>query len=525
MKRLLLSMLAASTLAAAPAMAQAPGRTLTIAFGDPVSSMDPQLNNHAGDRSVDLHFFDLLVENRWNKLQPGLAESWRNLDDTTWEFKLRRGVKWHDGKEFTADDVLFSYKRAPNVPGSVATFAGYLRTIASVEAPDPYTLRIKTKAPNPNLPLNLASVHIVSRHAGDGATTEDYNSGKAMVGTGPFRFVSYTPGDRVIMRRNDDYWGDKPIWSNVNYRYVANPTARTAALLAGDVDVIDKVSVADAGRLKTAANVTLFNHPGLRVLIFQPSFAKGPNKYATDAQGKPLPENPLLDRRVREALSVAINRQAIVDRVMQGTAVAAGQWMPEGTFGYNPAVKMPAFDTEKAKKLLAEAGFPNGFHLTIHLPIDRYIGAPETAQAVAQMWTRAGVRTAVETLPWAVYSSRVHKEEFAMTMIGWGNGTGEGSYALVNILGSVDAKQGRGASNWGHYANPEVDKALDDATAAFDDARREEILRRSVQVVADDVGIIPLFHYNNIWAARKGLTVTPMTSDRTAAVMVTIDKQ
>ena len=196
-----------------------------------------------------LHFWDLLIENKWNKLQPGLAVSWKPLDDKTWEL-LREGVKWQDGTPFTADDLIYSYTRARAVPGSVATYAGYLRTIDSMSAKDPLTLIVKTKAPNPDLPLNLASVHVVSKHVGEKSSTEDYNSGKAMVGTGPYKFVSYTPGDRVVMARNDGYWGDKQIWDQVNYRYINNAAARTAALLAGDVDVIDKVSVSDLAKLQ-----------------------------------------------------------------------------------------------------------------------------------------------------------------------------------------------------------------------------------------------------------------------------------
>ncbi len=264
-----------------------------------------------------LHFWDLLIENKWNKLQPGLAVSWKPLDDKTWEFKLREGVKWQDGTPFTADDLIYSYTRARAVPGSVATYAGYLRTIDTMTAKDPLTLIVKTKAPNPDLPLNLASVHVVSKHVGEKSTTEDYNSGKAMVGTGPYKFVSYTPGDRVIMERNDAYWGDKQIWDKVNYRYINNAAARTAALLAGDVDVIDKVSVSDLAKLQKAANVSVYPYDGLRVMLLQPSFNPAPNQYITDNNGKPLDKNPLLDVRVRQALNLAINRKAIADRILQ----------------------------------------------------------------------------------------------------------------------------------------------------------------------------------------------------------------
>lgn len=518
MKKLLLSTLTAAMLATAGA---AGAQTLTIGFADPLSSLDPQLNNHAGDRSVALHFWDLLIENKDNALQPGLALSWKPLDNTTWEFKLRPNVKWQDGQAFTADDLIYSYTRAKAVPGSVATYGGYLRTIASMSAPDPLTLVVKTTVPNPDLPLNLASVHVVSKHVGEKSTTEDYNSGKAVVGTGPYKFVSYTPGDRVVMERYDGYWGAKQPWEKINYRYINQAASRTAALLSGDVDVIDKVSVSDLARLKESPNVSVYPYDGLRVMLLQPSFNPAPNQYITDNAGKPLDKNPLLDVRVRRALNLAINRKALTDRILQGAATEANQWMPKNTFGYNPQVTDIPNDVAEAKKLLTEAGFPEGFKLTMHAPNDRYPQGPETAQAVAQFWTRIGVKTQVEVVPWAVYSGRANKNEYAVSMLAWGNGTGEASYALVNVLATVDAKKGLGASNWGHYSNPAVDRALEQATSEFDVPKREAILRESVKVVSDDVGIFPLYHYRNIWAAKKGLMVKPMTSDRTAAMMVT----
>ncbi len=495
---------------------------LRIAFADPVSSLDPQLNNNAGDRSVDMFFFDFLVNNNENALQPGLATAWRNTGPLSWTFTLRPGVLWHDGQPFTSDDVLFSYARAPNVPGSVASFASFLRSIAKVEAPDPLTVVITTKDPNPLLPQNLASVHIVSRHVGEHASSEDYNTGRALVGTGPFRFVGYTPGARVQMRRNDAYWGTKPLWADVDYRYVSNPAARTAALLAGDVDVIDKVSTADVAKLKDSPTVRLFPYPGLRVLVLQPSFTPGPNRFVTGADGKPLERNAIGDVRVRRAMDMAINRPALAERLMEGTANAASQMMPAGTVGYEPGIPMPAYDPEGARRLLAEAGFDKGFNLVMHIPGDRYVAGSETAQAVAQMWSRIGIRTTIESPTWTVYQSRVNKSEFAMTMIAWGNGTAEASYGILNILATQDAAKGQGVSNWGHYSSPEVDRALNEAVSTFDEGQRDAILRSAARQVDRDKAIFPLFHYQNIWAARRGLVVKPQSSDRTLATMVSM---
>lgn len=518
MKRTLASLLTAGALALA---AQAGAQTLTIGFADPLSSLDPQLNNFAGDRSTDLHFFSMLLQKRGNGLTPDLAASWKLVDENTWEFKLRPGVKWTDGQPLRPEDIVFSIERARKVPGSVAPFSGFVRSIESAQAQGEDTVIVKTKAPSPNLPLDLASIHIVSKHVGETAKPEDYDSGKAMVGTGPYKFVSYTPGDRVIMTRNDGYWEGPQPWEKVVYRYISNPASRTAALLSGDVDVIDKVSVSDLPRLKESKNIAVYAYPGLRVMLLQPSFRKGPNQYLTDNSGKVLPENPLLDVRVRKALSLAINREAIASRIMQDTVTVANQWMPADSFGYNPELKDIPFDQAKAKALLKEAGFPEGFKMTMHVPSDRYPLAAQTAQAAAQFWARIGVKVNVEVVPWAVYSGQARKNEYAMSMIAWGNGTGEASYALVNILATVSPEKGLGASNWGHYSSERVDEALRKASTEFDDDKREAILRDSAVAVREDVGVIPLFHYKNIWAARKGLKVVPWTSDRTVAMMMT----
>lgn len=521
MKPLLLTLLTAALLTSA---AGASAQSLRIAYADPVSSLDPQLNNHAGDRSLALHVWESLLDRRDDRNLPGLAESWKAIDANTWEFKVRKGVKWQDGQPFTADDLVFSLERARNVPGSVAPYTSSLRTVESVSAPDPYTLVVKTSVPNPLLVQNIDSVYIVSRHIGEKSQTEDYNSGKAVIGTGPYRLVSYAQGDRTLFERNKDYWGKPPLWDSVDYRFIANPASRTAALLAGDVDVIDKVSPQDVKKLNATPSVKVFAYPGLRALLIQPSFRAGPNEFIRDNQGKPLAENPLRDVRVRQALSLAINRKAIVERILQNTVTEANQWMPAKTFGYNPEVKDIANDPAQAKKLLADAGYPDGFQLTVHVPGDRYPLAPETLQAVAQFWARIGIKVDLQVVPWSVYASRANKNEYAVTVIAWGNGTGEASYGLLNVLASADPAKGQGSSNWGRYSNPQVDKDLELASAEFDDAKREAILRDSVKIVTDDVGVLPLFHYQNIWAARKGLRVDPQVSDRTTAMMVTEEK-
>ncbi len=511
----------AAALCASCAVTAASAQELTIGYADAISSLDPQLNNHAGDHNAAQMLFSTLTPKDVNGPVPWLAESWELIDATTWAFKLRDDANWTDGTPVTSADIKFSYERAVDVPGSVASFRGFLRTVDEVEIIDDKTFRIKTNVPNPLLPINLSTVYIVSKHIGETAASDDYNSGKALVGSGAYELENYIPGDRLVLTRNEEYWGPKPEWESVEYRYISNPAARTAALLAGDVDVIGKVSLSDMDTLEASDDVTVYAYPGLRVLLLQPSFNPEPSEFITDNDGNPLDVNPLLDVRVREALNIAINREAIVDRIMRGGATVANQWMPEGSFGYDPEVGDIAFDPEGAKALLAEAGYPDGFRLTMHVPGDRYPMATETAQAVAQFWTRAGVQTQVEAVPYSVYAGRANNNEFAMSMIGWGNGTGEGTYAMTTILATHDKDKGLGASNWGRYSSERLNAALEKATSEFDDAKREEYIFEGVKAVSEEVGVIPLFHYKIIWAARKDLKVVPWTSDRNVAQQVT----
>lgn len=302
-------------------------------------------------------------------------------------------------------------------------------------------------------------------------------------------------------------------------RFISAPASRTAALLAGDVDIIDVPPAADLPGLKADPKLSVFSVQGLRVIFLYPDFSRnGGEPFVAALDGSNLPVSPLKDLRVRQALSVAINRTGLVDRVMQGTAVATGQYLPPGTFGYAPAVGVPAYDPARAKALLAEAGFPQGFRLTLHTPNDRYPNDAATAQAVAQMWTRIGVQTTVEALPWSAYSARANHQAFSMGLLGWGSATAEAGYTLVNVIGTYDPAAGRGAANSGRYSNPAIDAATDTAMSTLDDPARETLLVAQVTAAMADLPIIPMYQLVNFWAARKGLVYEARGDERSLAM-------
>jgi hypothetical protein len=251
---------------ATPAVAQ----KLTIGAAAPATSLDPHFYNSSPTTNVATHFFEMLVA-RDAQARPvaALAKSWKPVSETAWEFKLRPGVRWHDGRDFKAEDVVFSLACVPAVPNSPGSFAPMVRAIVRVGVMDPATLRLHTAAPHPLLPNELGSIFMVSKHAGEGRATEDYNQGRAMIGTGLYRLVSSVAGDRVEVVRYDGHWAGRPAWESVSYRFIPNDGARTAALLAGDIDMMDQVPATEAARLRHDRRVQVSEIPGFRLLYMQ----------------------------------------------------------------------------------------------------------------------------------------------------------------------------------------------------------------------------------------------------------------
>ena len=500
----------------------AAAQDLRVGLAAEPTAMDPHYHNLSPNNSLLSHIFQSLVgQDERQRMEPELAESWKAINDTTWEFKLRKNVRWHDGTPFTADDVIFSFERAPNVEGSPSSFGIYARgkTFSKV---DDHTVHIKTAAPYPLMPNDVSQVFIVSKKHGQNAKTPDYNSGKAAIGTGPYKFVEYTPGNRIVMQRNDQYWGQKPAWQRVIFRGIKSDPSRVAALLAGDVDLIDQVPSTDMERLKKEPKVTIAQVVSNRIIYLHLDHFRDDSPFVLGKDGKPI-KSPLRDVRVRKAISMAIDRDAIVSRVMEGEAIKAGQLLPEGFFGVSSKLKPVAYDPNGAKKLLAEAGVPNGFRLTIHSPNDRYPNDAKIAEAVGQMLSRIGIDTQVVTMTQGVFfrdastGSPDKGPKFSFILVGWGSGTGEASSPLKSLLASFDRDKGMGASNRGRYSNPQVDKLINDALATVDDAKRAELLARATEVAIEDVGIIPLHYQVNTWAMRRGFTYKPRTDEYTLA--------
>lgn len=520
------SALAAGVLALSAGFAAA--EKLTIGLASEPTSLDPHFHNLGPNLSMSSHIFDRLINpDEVQGHEPGLAVSWKPVDDLTWEFKLREGVKFHDGSDFNADDVVCSIERAPNVPNSPSGMGTYLKG-TSVTKIDDYTVHFTTAAPAPLMANNLAQIAILSNESGCDAATEDFNSGEAAIGTGPFKFVSYKPGESIVVARNDDYFGGAPIWSEVDFRAIKSAPSRVAALLAGDVDLIASVPTADIATLSGKDDVVLTQGPSNRVIYLHLDQFRESSPYVKSLDGGDI-KNPLMDVRVRQAISMSINRAAIVDRVMEGVAIPAGQLLPEGFFGVSPNLDVIEYDPEGAKALLEEAGYGDGFQLTIHGPNDRYINDAKIAEAIGQMLTRVGIQMSVETMPRSVYFGRASKggedglPEFSLVLVGWGAVTGEASSPLKSLVLTHDPDAGHGASNRGRHSNAETDALIEEALRTVDDAKRRELLIAATDRAIGDVAVIPLHFQVNTWAGRKGLKYVARTDEGTLAMGVQKD--
>ncbi len=508
---------AAIAVSAVFAAAAAHAADLSIGLATDVTAIDPHYHNVTPNNNVAAHIFGTLVErNEKSQLQPGLAVEWKAVGSLAWEFKLRKGVKFHDGSEFTAADVIASIQRVPAVPNSPSPFTAFTKQIKDVVLVDPWTIRFITATPYPLMPSDMTQVSIISKAAAK-ATTDEFNSGKAAIGTGPYKLVKYAKGDRIELQRNDDYWGGKTPWTRVTLRLLPQDASRVAALLAGDVQVIEAVPTADAARLKSDKRLGVYRTVADRLIYLHMDSDRDVSPFVTDKAGNPLPNNPLKDPRVRRALSKAINRSAIVDKVMEGEAIPSGQLVPEFLFGATKNLKVEPYDPDGAKKLLAEAGFPDGFGLTIHAPNNRYVNDARIAQTVAQMLSRIGIDTKVVAMPSATYFTQATDLKFSFMLLGWSTGTGEASSSLKALLMTYNRDKGYGTANRGRYSNAKVDALTEDALATVDDARREALLQRATELAIGDTGVIPLHFQVNLWAARDGITYVPRTDEFTLA--------
>ncbi len=498
-------------------------QTLRIALASEPTAVDPHYHDLTPNNALAQHIFDSLVsQDAQQKLHPSLAASWENDGKNRWTFKLREGVKFSNGKPFTSEDVVFTFCRTLKNETKVSdSFADVTGNFAAVEAPDPQTLVITTTNPEPLLPNLLSALPILSASivehgpisydvakncgvTGPWPTVSGFNDGTLAIGTGPYKLKSYVRGSAIELERNPSYWGKAEPWATVRLLPVTNAGPRLAGLLAGDYDVIENPAARDLGRIKDDKRFGHVITPSTRVVYFQLDVARDQSPFVKSEDGK----NPLKDLRVRKAMSLAIDRDAIVKRIMDGAAEPAYQYLPTGMFGTQVKPEKLAYDPAQAKKLLAEAGYAKGFQVTLSTTNDRYINDSQITQAVAQYLTQVGIKAEVDAMTRAIYFPRRAKKEFSVAIGGWGSGTGEAASFLRQWPPTPNEAKTLGGSNYGGYKNDQFDKVIREAVTTLDDAKRDQLLQEAGKLVLADYAFIPIHFESGIWAFKSELAVT-----------------
>ena len=437
------------------------------------------------------------------KLRPALAVSWKILNPTTWEFKLRKGVKFHDGRPFTSADVVFSIGRAQG-PGS--DIKKGVDTIKEVKAIDDYTVHVITKEPNPLLPEMLAMVYFMSKgwceeHKSAQATSwagkEESYAVRHANGTGPFILVSREPNMKTVWRKNPNWWGlkERPVdIDKMIYTPISNDSTRVAAMLSGELDFLLDPPLQDLPRLKRNKNIKVTSTSQLRTIFLGMDVSRDELR-SSNIKGK----NPFKDVRVRKAMYMAIDINGIHKKVMRNLSLPANIIVPPGINGYPADLDKarPAYDPEGAKKLLTEAGYPNGFEVTLDTPNNRYINDEKISQAVVGMLGKIGIKVNLSSQSKTLHMPKITKHNTDFYMLGWGYSYPDAHNCFMYLL---DSK-----SNWngGKISVPRVDALITGMAQEMDKTKRDAMIREVFEISVNQQLYLPLHHQVIVWAMNK----------------------
>ncbi|MFW6147431.1 MAG: ABC transporter substrate-binding protein [Thermodesulfobacteriota bacterium] len=464
--------------------------SITVAVDTPPRTMNPHGSDADANLSVMANFFDGLMQRKAPKgeLSPALAVRYEHPDLLTWKFYLRKGVKFHNGNPFTAEDVKFSFERLSDP--DVSEFINTGRSIASIEIIDDYTVVIKTKDPIPWFANNMHQIYIMDKES-----SEARDPGEAEVkpiGTGAYKFVEWVKGSYLKMAANEDYWEGPPPIKNVELQPITESSTRFAALASGRVELVSGVPVELYEKVLQNPKLEVLSRPARRSIFL----ALG-NK----------PGDPWADIRVRKAIYMAINEEEIIEKIMRGHAAPAAQIPDSPTIGYNPDISRLPYNPEKAKELLGEAGYGNGFEITLSGPNDRYIQDEKIAEAVAKYLAKVGIKVTLDVKPKSIFFPQVARGEFDFYLIGWFDGTFDMGRTYSKLAHS--RVEGYGELNGTNYSDPTIDTLLEPSGSIVDPEKRKKVLQDLNKIaMVDKIVWIPLHYQQDIYAVQKGKGIT-----------------
>jgi len=487
--------------------------TLRWANRGDMQTTDPHSQNEGLTNNLNSLVYEFLVDrDKELNLRPSLAESWQRVDDTTWRLKLRAGVKFHDGTPFTADDVVFSYERARAETSQLRVYANRAGTPRKI---DDLTVEFTTPAPNPTMLEDLALVNIMSQawcEKNRATRPQNYAGKEEMItareanGTGPYKLKSRQPDVKTVLVRNADWWGIKAglFLGNVDevvFTPIGSDATRLAALISGEIDVINDPPPQDVPRLKQTPNIKVIEGVENRVVFIGMDQARDELLYSS-VKGR----NPFKDRRVREALYDAIDIDAINKTTMRGLSKPTGALLPAPKMSTPGLEARLPYDKARAKKLLADAGYPNGFEVTLDCPNNRYVNDEKICQALAAMWSQVGVATRVNAMPRATYFPKLEKTDTSLYMLGWGGASTDAIFTLQPVLSTYTGK-GDGDYNYGRYTNPTLDGLTQKAKTEMNADTRLKLIRDALAAHSAEINHLPLHRQVIPWASRGNVTV------------------
>ncbi|MGQ3003819.1 MAG: ABC transporter substrate-binding protein [Hydrogenophaga sp.] len=494
----------------------ASAQTIRIGNQGDALSMDPHSLNESLQLSVTNNVYEPLVARDQNlKLVPGLATSWKQTSPSVWRFELRKGVKFHDGAPFTADDVLFTFARAS---GEGSDMKSYTNDVKEVRKVNDFTVDIETKGPFPILPDVLSLLFMMNKKwAEDNQATRPVDRRKGVEnaasfranGTGPFRLRERQPNVKTSFVRNGSYWGKiEGNVVNVEYTPIGNDSTRVAALLSGQVDVIEPVPLQDVARINASGKSKVMQGPELRT-IFLGMDQKRDELLYSSVKGK----NPFKDKRVRQAFYQAIDINGIQRTVMRGASKPMALMVGPGINGFDNAMnnRLP-YDPDAAKKLLADAGYPNGFEVALNCPNDRYVNDGAICQAVAANLARIGVKINLQAETKGTYFPKILRRDTSFFMLGWTPGTYDAHNALNALMRCVDDK-GSGQFNLGAYCNPKVDELTVQIQSETDKAKRDALIKEAFKLHSDDIGHLPLHQQALAWGVANNVELVQLADN------------
>ena len=522
--------LIAATLAVALGLAALSADAVTLRWagrGD-MQTTDPHSQNEGLTNNINSLIYEYLVNrDKQLGLAPALAESWTQVNPTTWRFKLRTGVKFHDGTPFTADDVVFSYERAKADSSQLRAYANAAGTPRKI---DDLTVEFVTNGPNPIMLEHLATINIMSKawcekhkcqKPQNFAAKEDMITAREANGTGPYSLVSRQPDVKTVLKKNPNWWGIKAGQFDGNiddvvYTPIVSDATRVAALISGEVDLINDPPPQDVPRLSQTPNLKVIEGVENRIVFIGMDQARDELLYS-NVKGK----NPFKDVRVRQALYHAIDIDAINKNTMRGLSKPTGAILPSPKTSTPDIEKRLPYDREKAKKLLADAGYPNGFEVTLDCPNNRYVNDERICQALAAMWSQVGVATKVNAMPRALYFPKLEKTDTSLYMLGWGGASTDGIFTLQPVLSSYNGK-GDGDFNYGRYTNAKVNELTAKVKVDMNQEQRLGMIREALLAQNAEVNLIPLHRQVIPWATRSNVSAVHRADNNVIPYWVTI---